>query len=126
MTRPRESPKQLRKWTGSLPASRQFAIYLRIFDWLVQPSRTNHSPYTNETCLMTGTCYWHSEELLEIMEQKLAELENLNITNEDGTLEFDLKMSMAMVWWRERREPYKWGPPEDYEKCQKLFEVRKF
>ena len=37
-----------------------------------------------------------------------------------------MKERTAMVWWRERREPYKWGPPEDYEKCQKLFEVRKF
>jgi hypothetical protein len=75
---------------------------------------------------MTGTCYWHSEELLEIMEQTLAELEDPGITNEDGTLQFDLKMSTAIVWWRERREPYKWGPQEKYEQCEALFKVRKF
>jgi hypothetical protein len=123
-TWPRESPEQLRERSGSSPVSRPFVIHLRCFDWLVQPSRTEHSPYTNTTCLMTGTMYWHSEELLEIMEQKLAELENPNITNEDVTLQFDRKMSTAMIWWRERRKPYTWGRPEDYEKCQNLFKVR--
>jgi len=97
LTWPRESPRQLRERAGSSPASPPFAIHLRKFDWIVQPSRSDHAPYTNQTCLMTGTCYWHSEELLEIMEQTLAELEDPGITNEDGTLQFDLKMSTAMA-----------------------------
>jgi hypothetical protein len=116
---PRHSAKQLREWKGRSPASPPFVMFVRTGDIVVVAGGMPHMPYSMTDCAMTGTMYWHSEELLEIMDQTLAELENPNITNEDGALQFDQKMETAMAWWRERRKPYKWGSQEDLEICQK-------
>jgi hypothetical protein len=85
-----------------------------------------HAPYSETNCGMTGSMYWHSLELLSVIEQLLAELENPNITNEDPALQFNIKMSTALDWWRERRKPYTWGPQEDLEASEKLLEVGAF
>jgi hypothetical protein len=95
-------------------------------EWLMcQPSSSGHSPMSKTACFMSGVMFLHVDDILRSLESALQESteEGQVLTNENVAVEYRWKMSEILRLWRSRNKFYSWGPQEDLEKAEELFEV---
>ncbi|CVL07076.1 uncharacterized protein FMAN_15249 [Fusarium mangiferae] len=105
------------------------AILIDEGDMLIQPTNILHVPITLEDMLITGTMYWHSSHLLDILSHTKAQVKDPTLTNETIARQFLPKMKSLLRHWEvdladpPKKPPYTWPPAEPLADCVKIVQV---